>query len=98
VQALLSCPDCGVPAEITERFRPPGTDGPADQCGGALRRRGSLAAEFREKDRDRASRWRTSRRRACRPSDEHYAGPACRGAVAGSYVRAEAPGGGPPVR
>jgi hypothetical protein len=27
---LLSCPDCGVPAEITERFALPSTDGPVD--------------------------------------------------------------------
>jgi hypothetical protein len=27
---LASCPDCGVPAEITERFRLPSTDGPVD--------------------------------------------------------------------
>jgi hypothetical protein len=25
---LVSCPDCDVPAEITERFRLPSTDGP----------------------------------------------------------------------
>jgi hypothetical protein len=30
VQTLVSCPDCGVPAEITERFRLPSTDGPVD--------------------------------------------------------------------
>lgn len=28
--SLVSCPDCGVPAEITERFGLPGTDGPVD--------------------------------------------------------------------
>ncbi len=27
---LVSCPDCGVPAEITERFCLPSTDGPVD--------------------------------------------------------------------
>ena len=27
---LTSCPECGVPAEITERFRLPSTDGPVD--------------------------------------------------------------------
>jgi hypothetical protein len=27
---LVSCPECGVPAEITERFRLPSTDGPVD--------------------------------------------------------------------
>jgi hypothetical protein len=27
---LVSCPDCDVPAEITERFRLPSTDGPVD--------------------------------------------------------------------
>ncbi len=27
---LISCPDCGVPAEITERFSLPSTDGPVD--------------------------------------------------------------------
>jgi len=26
--SLVSCPDCGVPAEITECFRLPSTDGP----------------------------------------------------------------------
>jgi hypothetical protein len=26
--AVISCPDCGVPAEITERFSLPSTDGP----------------------------------------------------------------------
>jgi len=30
VQRLVSCPECGVPAEITERFRLPSTDGPVD--------------------------------------------------------------------
>ena len=30
MQILVSCPDCGVPAEITERFRLPSTDGPVD--------------------------------------------------------------------
>jgi hypothetical protein len=30
VQILVSCPDCSVPAEITERFRLPSTDGPVD--------------------------------------------------------------------
>lgn len=30
MQTLVSCPDCGVPAEITERFRLPSTDGPVD--------------------------------------------------------------------
>lgn len=28
--SLVSCPDCGVPAEITERFFLPSTDGPVD--------------------------------------------------------------------
>lgn len=27
---VISCPDCGVPAEITERFSLPSTDGPVD--------------------------------------------------------------------
>jgi hypothetical protein len=27
---LVSCPDCGVPAEVTERFRLASTDGPID--------------------------------------------------------------------
>jgi hypothetical protein len=27
---LVSCPDCGVPAQITERFCLPSTDGPVD--------------------------------------------------------------------
>jgi hypothetical protein len=27
---LVSCPDCGVPAEITGRFDLPSTDGPVD--------------------------------------------------------------------
>ena len=27
---LISCPDCGVPAEITERFSLPSTHGPVD--------------------------------------------------------------------
>ena len=30
MQTLVSCPDCGVPAEITERFSLPSTDGPVD--------------------------------------------------------------------
>jgi hypothetical protein len=30
MQILVACPDCGVPAEITERFRLPSTDGPVD--------------------------------------------------------------------
>jgi hypothetical protein len=30
MQTLVPCPDCGVPAEITERFRLPSTDGPVD--------------------------------------------------------------------
>ena len=30
MQILVSCPDCGVPAEITERFCLPSTDGPVD--------------------------------------------------------------------
>jgi hypothetical protein len=30
MQTLVSCPDCGVPAEITERFDLPSTDGPVD--------------------------------------------------------------------
>jgi hypothetical protein len=30
MQSLVSCPDCGVPAEITERFCLPSTDGPVD--------------------------------------------------------------------
>lgn len=30
MQTLVSCPDCGVPAEITERFRLPSTAGPVD--------------------------------------------------------------------
>ena len=30
MQILVSCPDCSVPAEITERFRLPSTDGPID--------------------------------------------------------------------
>ena len=28
--SLVSCPDCGVPAEITEHFWLPSTDGPVD--------------------------------------------------------------------
>jgi hypothetical protein len=28
--SLVSCPDCGVPAEIAERFWLPSTDGPVD--------------------------------------------------------------------
>ncbi len=28
MQSLVSCPDCGVPAEITDRFCLPSTDGP----------------------------------------------------------------------
>jgi hypothetical protein len=28
--SLVPCPDCGVPAEITERFCLPSTDGPVD--------------------------------------------------------------------
>ncbi len=27
---LISCPECGVPAEITDRFSLPSTDGPVD--------------------------------------------------------------------
>ena len=27
---IISCPDCGVPAEITERFSLPSTHGPVD--------------------------------------------------------------------
>ena len=27
---VISCPDCGVPAEVTERFPLPSTDGPVD--------------------------------------------------------------------
>jgi len=27
---LISCPDCGAPAEITESFRLPSTDGPVE--------------------------------------------------------------------
>jgi len=27
---VISCPDCSVPAEITERFSLPGTDGPVE--------------------------------------------------------------------
>jgi hypothetical protein len=30
MQTLVSCPDCGVLAEITERFRLPSTDGPVE--------------------------------------------------------------------
>ena len=30
MQILVACPDCGVPAEITERFRLPSTNGPVD--------------------------------------------------------------------
>jgi hypothetical protein len=30
VQTAISCPDCEVPAEITERFSLPSTDGPVD--------------------------------------------------------------------
>jgi hypothetical protein len=30
MQILVSCPDCGIPAEITERFCLPSTDGPVD--------------------------------------------------------------------
>ena len=30
MQTLVSCPDCGVPAEITEHFGLPSTDGPVD--------------------------------------------------------------------
>jgi hypothetical protein len=30
MQALVPCPDCSCPAEITERFRLPSTDGPVD--------------------------------------------------------------------
>lgn len=30
MQILVSCPDCGVPAEITERFCLPSTDGPVE--------------------------------------------------------------------
>jgi hypothetical protein len=30
MQSLVSCPDCGVPAEITQSFRLPSTDGPVD--------------------------------------------------------------------
>jgi len=30
VQTVIPCPDCGVPAEITERFSLPSTDGPVD--------------------------------------------------------------------
>ncbi|HEY7143291.1 MAG TPA: hypothetical protein VH637_03520 [Streptosporangiaceae bacterium] len=30
MQTFVSCPDCGVPAEITGRFCLPSTDGPVD--------------------------------------------------------------------
>jgi len=30
VLIVISCPDCGVPAEITERFTLPSTDGAVD--------------------------------------------------------------------
>ena len=30
MMSLVSCPDCGAPAEITERFGLPSTDGPVD--------------------------------------------------------------------
>jgi hypothetical protein len=30
VLAVISCPGCGVPAEITKRFSLPSTDGPVD--------------------------------------------------------------------
>jgi hypothetical protein len=30
MQTLVSCPECGAPAEITERFRLPSTEGPVD--------------------------------------------------------------------
>ena len=30
MHSLVSCPDCGVPAEVTERFWLPSTDGPVD--------------------------------------------------------------------
>jgi hypothetical protein len=30
MRTLVSCPDCGVPAEITEHFGLPSTDGPVD--------------------------------------------------------------------
>jgi len=30
MQTFPPCPDCGVPAEITERFCLPSTDGPVD--------------------------------------------------------------------
>jgi hypothetical protein len=33
MRILVSCPDCGVPAEITERFCLPSTDGPVDHIG-----------------------------------------------------------------
>jgi hypothetical protein len=30
VQTFISCPGCGVPAEIAERFSLPSTEGPVD--------------------------------------------------------------------
>jgi len=29
---VISCPECGVPAEVTERFSLPSTDGPVDHA------------------------------------------------------------------
>ena len=31
MMSLVSCPDCGAPAEITERFGLPSTDGPVEE-------------------------------------------------------------------